>query len=243
VYKHGRKADEGEPMTASGNQRARTQRVRKPVDAAQRHLRPQGMRTRDAIVRTARTLLLECGSLEFTLREIALRTGITVSNLQYYFPTRLAVLRAVLEPVIDGYMRDLRGTVDGGDAPRATLDALVARALHDARDLESAALWCHFLALVAIDDPSAQLLDEWHGALSHEMALLVRAVNPAFSYRESLEIAILIIAIVDGVIVRTGTGMRACACPDALDASFLATIDALLRGALRARPRRQRPAR
>ncbi|MCS0585453.1 TetR/AcrR family transcriptional regulator [Massilia pinisoli] len=224
-------------MTASGKQRARAPRIRKPADVARRRLRPQGMRTRDAIVRTARALLLECGGLEFTLRAIAQRAGITVSNLQYYFPTRLAVLRAVLEPVIDGYMRDLRGTVDGGAAPRATLDALVVRALHDARDLENAALWCHFLALVAIDDPSAPLLDEWHGALSHEMAVLVGAVNPAFSYPESLEIAILIIAIVDGVTVRTGTGMRACASPDALDASFLAAVDGLLRGTLRAGPR------
>ena len=212
------RADESQAMTASGKQCDRPPRVR-----------PQGVRTRAAIVREARTLLLECGSLEFTLREIAQRTGISISNLQYYFPTRLALLRAVLEPVIEAYMRDLRDAVDAGAPPRATLDALMTRALNDALDVESAALWCHFLALVAIDDASAQLMDEWHGALAHEIALLVRAIQPAYTYRQSVEIAILLIAIVDGVIVRTGTGMRRYGCPRALGAVLRATVDGFLR--------------
>jgi AcrR family transcriptional regulator len=212
------RADEDERMTASGKQRDRPSRAR-----------PQGVRTRTAIVSEARTVLLECGSLEFTLREIAQRTGISISNLQYYFPTRLALLRAVLEPVIEAYMRDLRDAVDRNAPPRATLDALVARALNDALDVDSAALWCHFLALVAIDDASAQLMDEWHGALAHEIALLVGALQPAYTYRQSVEIGILLIAIVDGVIVRTGTGRRGDGCSRALSAALLATVDGFLR--------------
>lgn len=203
-------------MTASSNQRGR--------------LRPQGLRTRNAIVGVARTLLLECGSLEFTLREIALRAGISISNLQYYFPTRLAVLRAVLEPVIDAYMRELRHAVDEGTAPRDKLTVLMARALQDAKNVESSALWCHFVSLVAIDRDTAQLLDEWCATLSREIAVLVRAVNPAFTQAEGREIATLLIAMVDGLIVRTGTGMRKREDPNALDAMFLATVDRLLDG-------------
>jgi AcrR family transcriptional regulator len=219
-------------MTASRIQRGRGSRARKPVsaDVAHGRLRAQGMRTRSAIVRAARALLLECGSLEFTLREIALRAGISISNLQYYFPTRLTVLRAVLEPVIDAYMRDLRRAVDTGATPRATLDALVARTLQDAKNAESAALWCHFLSLVAIDAESAQLLDEWYGELSCEIARLVGAINPAFTPQECMEIATLLIAMVDGVIVRTGTGTRRRDSPDALDDTLLAAVDSLLQG-------------
>jgi AcrR family transcriptional regulator len=213
MYKHGRQL--GKPMTGS---------------RIQGRLRAQGMRTRNAIVRAARALLLECGSLDFTLREIAQRTGISISNLQYYFPTRLAVLRAVLEPVIEAYMRDLRRAVDQGAAPRATLDALVARTLHDAKDAERAALWCHFLSLVAVDAESAQLLDEWYGVLSREIATLVGAVNPVLTQEQSMEIATLLIAMVDGVIVRTGTGTRRHDGPDPLDGTFLATVDSLLQG-------------
>jgi AcrR family transcriptional regulator len=219
-------------MTASRIQRGTGSRTRKPVsaDVARGRLRAQGMRTRSAIVRAARALLLECGSLEFTLREIALRAGISISNLQYYFPTRLAVLRAVLEPVIDVYMRDLRRAVDTGATPRATLDALVARTLQDAKDAESAALWCHFVSFVAVDAESAQLLDEWYGVLSCEIARLVGAVNPAFTPEECLQVATLLIAMIDGVIVRTGTGTRGRGSPDALDETLLAAVDSLLLG-------------
>ncbi|WP_075795769.1 TetR/AcrR family transcriptional regulator [Massilia putida] len=203
-------------MTASSNQRGR--------------LRPQGVRTRNAIVKMARALLLEGGSLEFTLREIALRAGISISNLQYYFPTRLAVLRAVLEPVIEAYMRDLRRAVDEGTAPRDKLSVLMARALQDTKNVESSALWCHFVSLVAIDRDTAQLLDEWYATLSREIAVLVRAVNPAFTSAEGREIATLLIAMVDGLIVRTGTGKRQGKDPNALDAIFLATVGCLLDG-------------
>src|SRR5215510_1188816 len=60
--------------------------------AATEGLRAQGLRTRNAIVRVARKLLLEGGSLEFSLRAVAQRAGVSISNLQYYFPTRLAVV-------------------------------------------------------------------------------------------------------------------------------------------------------
>ena len=41
--------------------------------------------------------------MDFSLRAVALKAGISVSNLQYYFPTRPDVVRAVMAPVINTY--------------------------------------------------------------------------------------------------------------------------------------------
>ncbi|MCS0630513.1 TetR/AcrR family transcriptional regulator [Telluria mixta] len=210
-----------------GKPRVRKSNLAGPVRGG---LRAQGMRTRGAIVVAARQLLLEDGGLGFTLREIAGRAGISISNLQYYFPSRPAVLRAVFEPVIGAYLCDLRRAVEEGAAPRETLAALAARALCDAQDAERSALWCHFLALVAVDPGSARLLDAWYETLVHEIAVLVRAANPALGLDGSRSAAILAIALADGVCVRNGVGRKRQGCVHDLDAPFLAAVAYLLDG-------------
>jgi hypothetical protein len=96
--------------------------------------------------------------------------------------------------------------------------------------VENARLWCHFPSLVALHRDTAQLLDEWYGTLTRELATLVNAINPAYTRAECIEIAMLLIAMVDGVIMRTGTGTHDRASVHALDATFLAMVDSLLDG-------------
>jgi AcrR family transcriptional regulator len=199
----------------------------------ERNLRAQGLRTRNAIINVARKLLLEGGSLEFTLREVALRAEISISNLQYYFPTRLAVLRAVVEPVVEAYLHDLRRAVDSNASPRETLSALVERALRDAKNVESSALWCHFLSLAAIDPECSRLLDEWYETLTSEIAQLIRAANPDCRPDDSLQRATLLIALADGMGVQLGTGRRKRDYTRGLDAKFVAAAECILRGDLR----------
>lgn len=219
-------------MTATDKSRDRARRGRKRARAkpADGRLRAQGLRTRNAIVAAARALLLDGGSLEFTLRETAVRAGITISNVQYYFPSRQSLLRAVFEPVVEACLRDLRRATAKGAVPRETLAALAAKTLHDAQDRGSAALWCRFLSLGAIDPGFARMLEAWYKALVHEIAGLVNAVNPALGPDGSRSAAILMIALADGVCVRNGVGGRQRGHVPGLDAAFLATVARLLDG-------------
>lgn len=198
-------------------------------------LRAQGQRTRNAIIRAARKLLLEGGSLEFSLREVATRAGISISNLQYYFPSRLAVLRAVVEPVIEVYLRDLERALGSGTAPRETIIMLLERGLRDSRSSETTALLWHFISLAAIDDECSRLLDDWYENLTRGVAKLVRAQNPAITPADSLHRATLMIAMVDGLSLQLSAGRRKREYTRGLETKFLTIIDTLLRqDALRA---------
>lgn len=197
--------------------------------AAERSTRAQGQRTRTAIIRAARKLLLEGGSLEFSLREVAARAGISISNLQYYFPSRLAVLRAVIEPVIDVYLRDLQRALAGDTAPRDTIIALLGQGLKDSRSTDTAALLWHFISLAAIDDECSRLLDDWYEALTRGVAKLVRAQNPNITQADSLHRATLMIAMVDGLSLQLGAGRRKRDYTRGLETKFLAMVDCLLR--------------
>ena len=196
----------------------------------ERNLRAQGIRTRNAIIHAAKKLLIEGGSLEFTLREVALRAEISVSNLQYYFPTRLAVLRAVLEPTINSLLDELKRALETGIAPSESLDALAKRALRDSKDGEKSALWWHFISLAAIDSECSRLFDEWYETVTRAIAYVIRAARPDCGEADSLQRAALLMAMADGLSFQTGAGRRNRAYTRGIEAKFLSVVDCVLYG-------------
>jgi AcrR family transcriptional regulator len=206
----------------------RSSRKRRASSAAPDGLRAQGLRTRKSIVRVARKLLLEVGSLEFSLRAVALRTGISISNLQYHFPTRVAVVRAVMEPIIDAYLEDLERSLDNSISPREAVDELLERVLSDAKDAEGTALWWHFASLASTDPECSRLMDGWYDALTRGIAQLIRAVNPECKVADSLHVAMLLIAMADGLALQLRAGRRKRDDARGLDARFMTTANFLI---------------
>lgn len=200
--------------------------------AATGGLRAQGLRTRNAIVAVARAVLLEGGALEFSLREVAARAGISISNLQYYFPTRLSVLRAVIEPQIEVYLLELRTAFNSGAPPRETLEALAVRSLREAKDAEATALWWHFVSFAVIDPECSRLLDEWYETLTNEVAQLIRAAYPHYSSSDCLHRATLLIAMADGLNFQLGAGRRKRLYTQGIDAKFRAAAECILQDKL-----------
>ncbi|MBN3791622.1 TetR/AcrR family transcriptional regulator [Burkholderia sp. Ac-20353] len=189
-------------------------------------LRAQGVRTRNAIVRVARKCLLETGPVDFSLRAVALRVGISVSNLQYYFPTRLAVLRAVLASTIHAYLDELKRTLNNGSPAREILDAFLERGLSDAKDANLMTLWMHFVSFASTDPECSQMLGECYDTVTRSLAQLIRAVNPECTEVDSLRVASLIIVMDDGLSLQFRLGRHT----QGIEAKFLATASFLVQG-------------
>ncbi|MFC5430736.1 TetR/AcrR family transcriptional regulator [Paraburkholderia denitrificans] len=219
-------------MTTVPKEEPRKRRTSKtaPAGAEPGNLRAQGVRTRNAIIRISRKLLLESGPMEFSLRAVAVRARISVSNLQYYFPTRAAVLRAIMVPLVDKHLVELRAALESDASPEATLVVLIDRALQDAKDPQIGALWWNFFAIASADPECAQLLNDWYDTLTEEVAKLIRAANPARTAAESLHIAVLLISMVDGVSVHLGTERIKRPYMQKFDASFMAAARYLVFG-------------
>lgn len=203
-------------------------------EAGQGGLRAQGLRTRNAIVEVAKAVLLEGGSLEFSLREVAARAGISISNLQYYFPTRMAVLRAVVEPVIESYLSELRSAVNNNLPPQQRIVALAEQSVREIKNPESSALWWHFVSFAVIDEECSRLLDDWYETLTREVAQLIRAAYPDYSAADCLHRATILIAITDGLTYQLGAGRRKRGYTRGLDAKLMAALDCLLKAPLTA---------
>ncbi|HDR9482571.1 TPA: TetR/AcrR family transcriptional regulator [Burkholderia aenigmatica] len=193
-------------------------------------LRAQGVRTRNAIIRVARKLLLENGPMDFSLRAVAVKAGISVSNLQYYFPTRPAVLRAVMAPVIDAYVDALKHALESNTSPHAAIEAILSLGLQDAKDSKNIPLWWHFFSFASTDPECAQMRDDWYDTITSEFSKLIRAVNPEHGAAESAHIAILLISMVDGMTLHLGTTRSKRAYMRGFETMFLATARNLVWG-------------
>lgn len=214
----------------SASKKATTRRAPKAAvaGAAPDNLRAQGQRTRAAIIETARKLLLESGSLEFSLRSVAQGAGVSISNLQYYFPTRQAVLRAVMEPVIDAYLDNVQAAIASGQSARGALDLLVQRGIGEARNTAATMLWWHFLSLAASDADCARLLDEWYETMAAEIGQLIRSTNARLSVADSMVTARLMIALSDGLAMQFGATQRRRDYMRGLDGRYVAMVGGLL---------------
>lgn len=87
----------------------------------------------EAILAAALEVFSTHGYHGATLDEIAEAAGLSKPNLLYYFPSKEAMHRALLERLLDTWLEPLRGLDPAGD-PAREIDAYVARKLAMARD-------------------------------------------------------------------------------------------------------------
>ncbi len=196
-------------------------------EAARTNLRAQGIRTRSMIVEAATKMLLQGGGLDFTLRAVSREAKISISNLQYYFPDRQELLRAVMAPVIESYLADLKNALSSDVPARQVFDELVERTIRDAKDPATMSLMWHFASLATIDSECSRLFDEWYEALVRGIARLVERINPDLGPAGSIQLAMLLISMSDGLGFQMKAGRDHKYTLDLGD-SFRTTVDFLL---------------
>src|SRR5476651_1909674 len=59
-------------------------------------VRRAGRETAQRVIEAARDLLMNEGYARFSMRNVAAGAGLHLANVQYYFPTREALIRAIL---------------------------------------------------------------------------------------------------------------------------------------------------
>jgi AcrR family transcriptional regulator len=93
-------------------------------------LTSKGNATREAIVNTARSILVEEGYERLVMREVAQRCAIKLGNLQYYFPTKETLLTTVIEREAEKDIATIQGSLqqtDDREALRSVVTELVGR--------------------------------------------------------------------------------------------------------------------
>jgi AcrR family transcriptional regulator len=165
------------------------------------------------LVDLARSVLVEEGLDRFVLRDIASRAGMTVGNLQYYFPTRDDLLTAVIRAELDRDLRTIRGVVAGTGGG---LDQLAHGLVSNWCDGGSSVFTV--LSLLAFHhDHFRRLNREIYETFYAELAVVVRSADPEADDAEVSTRVRVMTAVLDGVALQIHAAVTdAASCDDLL---------------------------
>jgi AcrR family transcriptional regulator len=163
-----------------------------------RQLTPKGIRRRSKILEIASQLLIEGGVESFSLSRTAELAGITLSNVQYYFPTKKDLLHAFLlsqiDPAEEMYFSAEEGTEDG--------DQLLSKILEygielGTQDEPCAVVWTMCTTALSDDDMKG-LADQWFGSYRDLLTRALLRQNPSLSKEQLKFLSLSIMYMVEG---------------------------------------------
>lgn len=152
------------------------------------------------ILAAAKATLVEGGYAQLTLRRVASEAGIPLRHLQYYYPTKAELLRAVCESICNDYIAkcDLMAAQAHAD-PKSQFIACVDYLIEDNRDPKSNAIMFELSALSCHDKNAmrdvARLFDYYRAYIAE----LIRKMRPS-APDELIEMrALQVIALIEGL--------------------------------------------
>jgi AcrR family transcriptional regulator len=156
-------------------------------------------RARD-ILRAARKILVESGYAALTTRRVAEAAGIRQSNVQYYFPTKTDLVRALFQETTRASTRDLDNRLTGSSrSPKQILVGSLDQFLQAHKSPEYVAFLRELWAMAAHDPAVADVMRGFYQHWVDVVTEKVQQINPDLGLRRSQRRALLIVAMMDGL--------------------------------------------
>lgn len=133
----------------------------------------------EQILKAARQLFIDGGYSQMTLRQVASQVGISLSNVQHYFPSRETLLQALLESVMNSYDPPLAAIRERISDPRQRLAAAVRYFLADVKQAETERLFVEIWSLATREPVAREIFDTMYAHHRGVLADLIAEANPA----------------------------------------------------------------
>ncbi|MGE0485416.1 MAG: TetR/AcrR family transcriptional regulator [Gammaproteobacteria bacterium] len=180
------------------------------------------------ILETAVEVFLDQGYANFTVRAVADAAGISIGNLNYYFPRKSELLRAMVEHVIGGYLAEFERRRQGypGD-PRAQLERVLDFWLGDLGTPRTTRFFPELWALANHDAEAARLMDGMYERARQVLVDLLREIQPQATAAAIDEVSVVMVATLEGLTLFAGHGKAWSGARAALERRCKAALAAL----------------
>ncbi len=147
-------------------------------------------------------ILTQQGLVNLTLRSVARESGITLANLQHYFPNHEDLVSGLLLYVADRYDGEYRVLVNRPFASQMTkLETFIRFHVDDCTRLETTSLFFEIWSMCQRNDRLARLMDSMYAWHRQQVERLIDAANPGLTQSELTTRAMLIVAQIEGLTV------------------------------------------
>ena len=162
--------------------------------------------TIERILDGAEAVLRRDGYAGFTTRRVAEAAGIAPGNLSYHFPSKLELLRALIERLVTRYSRRLQAALRApalGSAPG--VEALARWLLQDAISEDTVRLFRELWAMSLHDDVVGKAVDDLYDELMERIAAALQQDCPQADPRDVRDLVQFLALISEGSTVLYGT--------------------------------------
>ncbi|MEL6378687.1 MAG: helix-turn-helix domain-containing protein [Pseudomonadota bacterium] len=161
----------------------------------------KGEHRKGVILDRARSVLIRDGFAKFTLRDVADAAGISLGNLQYYFPSRDDLVASVIETELAASFAIIEA-VDWRDGDKRAQLHLLAHALLTHLSGDAGKLH-EITAFLALNDARFQkLMDESYDRILEIARATLRKALPAEANAQIPDRAEIIVALFEGALTR-----------------------------------------
>jgi AcrR family transcriptional regulator len=161
----------------------------------------KGDERRQSIIDTATEVLLEGGPGSLVLRDVAERLGITHGNLQYYFPTKNALLLSIFDGELEKFTEGIRSAVSGTSTKRGRLAAIIDSGIEELKS-PSTALWRMMISMAEHSPEMAEILKKENDRYREVLAQELKQIAPSLSPQRRRHIARIVQAVLDGLAIQ-----------------------------------------
>ena len=177
--------------------------VEKPGKRSGTAIRAKGQKRVATILEAARSILIEDGYTQFSLRNIASRAGIHLSNLQYYFRGKDELIHGLMGFIADEYAQNYHAMFSKmPEDPEQRLKAALDYLLTDIRNSKTRRFFIQFWALLESSDAhSGVLLNKMYAMHIGTLCELISAVNPALSEGKLQQRSAMVAAMIEGMML------------------------------------------
>ena len=172
--------------------------------------RRSGRDTAQRILDSARELLMRAGDAQFSMRNVAAQAGLHLANVQYYYPTRDALMRAILADTGARYRaayERLRAMHSGDRVQR--FRAVVDFNLQDIADRRTRRFFIQLWALLnTLDGETGSLHNELYEIDIAQLSECIGELAPQAGAADVRRRATLLAAMIEGLVLVRGAHSR-----------------------------------
>lgn len=157
-----------------------------------------GLKTQKLIIESAVNLLIEEGYHNFSLRKVALRSGISGGNLQHHFKTKDDLVVAMLDSVINVYLETFKSLFESKVPPKVRLRKILEHVILDLNTKYTTVLFPELWSLSNHDKKVSESVDDMYEKYRAVYKECIAEINPKLTDKQIEKAALFMSASIEG---------------------------------------------
>ena len=163
----------------------------------------KGKERRKQILEACKRVLAKEGCMRFQLRNVAVEAGLSLSNVQYYFPTKEELIKGLGDDIEEFYIQEaskIYGSQD--ETPINRFLIMMDYLINMVKDPETRYFWIQLWAFIgAIDPDRGKFLSEIYLTDIANIKKVVQDINPLLSKGALQQRSTIIAAMIEGMML------------------------------------------